>query len=491
MEQKLPYEQHLSEQWINLPLPNEDTCWADMKKRLDEDDDDRPIIFWWRRGCGLWGLLFVALVSIGWWAYEYYSPKQLAPAPIQSVQHNAIEKTHSSESGENKSDKTSTEKKSIQDELKQPINSRINPSELESREAVVSSETNSLQPVTQTESVKKGGLSKEEIHLPPKVKGFRSKQSKKSERTKVVKPGIVSYEQINKETRGTASSNIEVSNKPNDANLKGLESVAFKSETVDSVVNPLKDTVHKPDLAIKKDTTNSKKNPPKVDSTKKSSYFFSSGLSIHQQIPTAGQSFTPYNSLGRKGSLADYIPAPYIRFTKKDKWFVQAEFRYGAPVYGKSFIYDQNQSVDTFNNQVITNSLRLKKSFYHQVPVSFHFTVKEGFTIGTGLVWNRFQGAIAEQELISRNRSTGVETVLSKGIIKDSSAQSFTKSFFQAHIETQYQWKRLQFGARYNFGLQPFIKFSLPGLGEQSRTSNNLQVFFRYQIWRSKRPEQH
>lgn len=487
MEQKLPYEQQLSEQWINLPQPNEDICWADMKKRLEEDDDERPIIFWWRRGCGLWGLLLIAMVSIGWWAYRFYSNNHIAPVGGQSAQQTTKYKTGSGEPGEREIDTAYKKNATIQKEPEQALKSGTNPSESERKETIQSPQKNTQQPAVATALVEQGRTGKNEIHLRQKNNKQRIKGSNNDTNRQVAKAGIAADRKRDKETITRTNSKMDASNKTEDSNVdvQGLDSM--KSKTIDSIVKPLKDTVRKKISDMKKDTLNSAKNPLKTDSAKKSSYFFSGGLSIHQQIPTAGQSFTPYNSLGRKGSLADYIPAPYIRFTKKDKWFVQAEFRYGAPVYGKSFIYDQNQTVDTFNNQVITNSLRLKKTFYHQVPVSFHFNVKKGFTIGTGLVWNKFRGAIAEQELISRNRTTGIETVLSKAIIKDSSAQSFSKSFFQAHVETQYQWKRLHFGARYNFGLQPFIKFSLPGLAEQTRRSNNLQVFFRYQLWRSKK----
>src|SRR5687767_10058006 len=65
MSERLPYEQHLHQQWTEVPLPNEDMAWADMKRRLEEDDDE-GFIFWWRPGCGIIGLLLV-LLGLGWW----------------------------------------------------------------------------------------------------------------------------------------------------------------------------------------------------------------------------------------------------------------------------------------------------------------------------------------------------------------------------------------------------------------------------------------
>ena len=68
---------------------------------------------------------------------------------------------------------------------------------------------------------------------------------------------------------------------------------------------------------------------------------------MQQLLPVAGQKTVPYNSLGRKGTLADYIPSIYFRAIKEKKWFVQGEFRYGAPQYTKEFVYDQQQREDT------------------------------------------------------------------------------------------------------------------------------------------------
>jgi len=52
MNDRLPYEEQLASQWHDLPLPDENMAWADMKRRLEEDDDN-GIIPIWLRGCSL------------------------------------------------------------------------------------------------------------------------------------------------------------------------------------------------------------------------------------------------------------------------------------------------------------------------------------------------------------------------------------------------------------------------------------------------------
>jgi hypothetical protein len=66
MNDRLPYEKQLAEQINDLPLPDENMAWEDMKQRLEKDDDN-GIIPIWLRGCGLVGLLLLVLVGIGWW----------------------------------------------------------------------------------------------------------------------------------------------------------------------------------------------------------------------------------------------------------------------------------------------------------------------------------------------------------------------------------------------------------------------------------------
>jgi len=56
MNERLPYEEQLSEKWNDLPLPDENMAWADMRRRLDEEEKRRVIPFW-LNGCAGWGLL--------------------------------------------------------------------------------------------------------------------------------------------------------------------------------------------------------------------------------------------------------------------------------------------------------------------------------------------------------------------------------------------------------------------------------------------------
>ena len=66
MNEHLPYEDELMKRLNDLQLPNEDAAWEDMKRRLDKDDEDKPIIPLVFKGCGGYAilLLLVAIVLL-------------------------------------------------------------------------------------------------------------------------------------------------------------------------------------------------------------------------------------------------------------------------------------------------------------------------------------------------------------------------------------------------------------------------------------------
>jgi hypothetical protein len=153
-------------------------------------------------------------------------------------------------------------------------------------------------------------------------------------------------------------------------------------------------------------------------------------------------------------------------------------------------VYDQQSVIDTGQNPVFTTitSTQLKKTFYHQLPVSFNYYVAKNWSLGGGIQWNSFSSAITEQEINKRRNANAQDSIASKTILaqKGDSAYQFRKSYFLGIVETEYKWKRFSAGARYTIGLQPYITFSLQGGPVQQQRSTSLQVFLRHQLWRSK-----
>jgi hypothetical protein len=452
MSERLPYEQHLHQQWTEVPLPDENMAWADMKRRLEEDDDD-GIIVWWRRGCGLWALLLLLLLGLGWWIFR-------------------PEKWFMSKSESAKQENVVTVEKDSSD-----VEGRANVGVEREREAKKTPD--------HTQNVKEfdTAVVSTEVVKQQKAKIERSRQEKSVTTRKPRSTGRkAEIEKVDKEPAEkniSDTSNFVSVNNDTVTETKHADTPATETKKIDSTEKPV-----------------AKKTAPKIDSSKKSSFYFSTGLALQQQVPFAGQKASPYNALGRKGSLLDYIPSVYVRLNKRDKnniekWFIQAEFKYGAPQYAKEVLYQQKAVSDTGTNpRFVTNtSSRLKKTFYHQLPLTFNYYVKPNWSVGGGMVWNRFYGAVSDHEIIKHDNFSNDDSIVFKGIVgsKTDTTNSLAKSYFQAVFETQYKWKRFSIGTRFAFGLQPYIRFTLPGQPEKKEKNHNLQLFLRYELWRQKK----
>lgn len=505
MAERLPYEEQLSQQWNDLPLPDENMAWADMRRRLDEDDD-KPPVAWWRRGCMLWGLLFIAAAVAGWLLLKpqnWFRKENHKETIIKTGTGNrtnapaeADQNTKSFTQTEATPDSTTATEKELpvqsidtvsavvtgQSSIKEKKNNnRINNNNPEPGNATTKKQSTDRDIATLTE-----GGGKKKTKSKPKPKESLDKKPVKPADTK--KP----TEKVDPVLPVTIADTTAIT----------LAQPSIQKDTAADKNNPLvkKDslsvspsdslTAKKNKADLKKDSTNtSKKTDDKKEKTK-TPFIFSAGIAIHQQLPVGGQKLTPYNSLGRKASLADYIPSVYLRLEKESKWFLQSEFRYGAPQYTKEFVYRQSSVPDTGSNPVYTTNRTntLKKTFYHQLPLTFNYFITPGWSVGAGVQWNKFVSAVSERQVSRKNNFTQVDSLVSKVIAKDDTAGSvFKKSYWQAVFETQYKWKRFSFGARYAFGLEPYIQFTLPGQGTRQERNHSLQLFIRYELWRQKK----
>lgn len=480
MNERLPYEEKLTQQLADLPLPDENMAWADMKRRL-EDDDDGGIIPIWLRGCGLWGLLSIVLLGIGWWLFRQ---KKIEPKSQQ---------TQNTESTSKSPERNNNKKNDTINAVYAHPDGRINRVDTSIKKNTAETLRHSNTPIE---------TGRTRIEDDSRV--LITTTTGKAKRIK--KPGVdprrqeheVNNTKVNTNQIGDKGESQITSEPASKRQGKDKASLAIKTEPLISITDSLKTTaIKKTDTirTVQKDSVKKKEPEEPVknnltmkDSSKPKSISFSAGIAIHQLLPVAGQKLTPYNSQGRKSSLADYIPSVYFRMQKNNKWFLQSEFRYGAPQYNREILYQQKGVTDTFGITSTITSTKLKKTFYHQLPVSFNYFVLPGWSVGAGFTWNKFTAAVSEQDVVRRTIATGSDTVISLGtILNNRSADSnFAKSYFQAIIETQYKWKRFSLGARYSFGLQPYLTFTLPGGATQQEKNKSLQVFLRYDIWRSK-----
>jgi len=497
MNELLPYEEKLEQQLNDLVLPDENMAWEDMKRRLKEEDDDK-IIFWWRRGCMLWGLLLLALLGAGWWLLQrsdwFHKKKDAVEITITEKNDSDRLKVKKNDSVDLKSNDVAeqTDKNEI------TTNEKLNTDSLKTLDEISVKRVNSSDSSNEIKSKIDKTDNKSSIGSPIAIDDTKSVKTKKPAQPTREKAELI---RENKNNRPQETTNKEPADDKTE--LKNPDIKPRQDSIVDlSTANPNKDSskivlpiaVGKTDSLKKdekrKDTATVKKTITKPEEPMDKSISFSAGLGLHQQLPIAGQKLTPYNSLGRKGNLGDYIPSVYFRVNKKDKWFIQSEFRYGAPQYTKEFLYQQKSVPDTGSNPRYTtiSSSKLKKTFYHQLPISFNYFILPNWSVGTGIQWNKFNSAVSEKEVFKKNNFTQIDSLVSKIVQNDKkdTASVFEKNYFLAVFETQYKWKKFSVGAKYTFGLQPYIKFTLPGGSPQQEKSTSIQIFVRYQLFQSK-----
>jgi len=477
MDEKKPYP-------INEPtfsnLPDENLAWEKMKARLDEEEGRRRFVLPpFLTGCGGWALLLLLLAG-GFGLYmAFYNPDEKESTTTQVNQQDSIQETGTTA--------TSGTKGRVKREMQNGDENSIRLIETDIKDK-------KEKPITTEENV----LPKSTVIAEKTIEdNIRKKNYDKKNQTAV-------KQTTNKKTSSIAKGKTDVlKNRNVETYINENSAAPEKKQLENNVENTIAEVSDSNSLSkdnsvaiddssvVIKDSSLNKTSSVDSTQTEKNKkqnkgWVVAAGLTVQQQLPFGGQQWTPYNYMGRKGSLADYVPAVYIRLYKGEKWFLQSGFRYGAPQYSKEFVYTQNYKLDTIGQVQSTTAYRLKKTYYHQLPFSFHYFVKPGWSVGIGGVYNKFFGAVSEKEERERLTAT-TDTLISKTLVRDRNDSLFRSHNFQLLLETQYRWKRFSIGAQYTPGLQPFIEYT-NALGQKQKQRNfAVNVFVRYELWQSKK----
>lgn len=284
---------------------------------------------------------------------------------------------------------------------------------------------------------------------------------------------------------------IEDSGNEKDPANKYLQAVVTKDSASKVVSKPPGDSLKNKDSTNsieekKKLTLLNQNNEDSINNEKKNWYSYAAGIAMQQGIPLNGESIVPFNYYGRKGAITDYIPSIYIRLYRQKKWFVQQEFKFGVPQYTKEFIY-KKKLLDSTAGGIKNASYTLKKTYYQQLPFSIHYNLKPGWSIGGGIVYERFFSAISREDIYEK-LNTGSDSLVGSSVVKDIDKSIFVKNNFQWLVESQYQRKKVSLGIRYAADIKPYIQFtnSITGMVE-NRRNYSFNVFIRYELWDSKR----
>jgi len=452
MSKHLPYE-NVDEELHDLPLPDENASWQRMKEMLDRDDDDGrivpPVLL---KSCFGWGMLLLAGLTVAWLVVrpdKWWNEKENHSSSSEVQKQTSKESSHETST----INSNSLVKKQKSNKLPDRIQERKYQLTQQPTGYLdqFNNSVNSTPKTKRSTTVAKGKISETNNSFRQRPGGFAENQPDKVS-------GIPVTNQTGKAIRVDSSLTTA-----NQQNATPQDSVKRKSLT-----QPVDSTIQKKTQPQKK-------------------LIVAAGLGLQQQIPIAGQTTVPYSYYGREGSLADYIPSIFIQLQNKHNWFVMGEFRFGAAQSVKEFSYNQNTSVDSSTMDVTMTTMRLKKTYYHQLPFSFNYYLKPNLSVGLGGMYSRFYGAVTEKETDTWNTQTQTSTNF-KEIIH---IKHFTDSFLyktQVHllVQADYQWKRFSFGFRYTKDIQPYIKYTKPDGTVDEEKNQSLQLMIRYRIWPGK-----
>jgi hypothetical protein len=472
MNKKLPFEEAIERQMDRLPADNEDQSWQKMKQLLDEKEKRSPFAIF--KTYPILIILFLLLLGGLWLLVDSKNGKQrMVTASVN-------------ETGLKQQPQTNKSAESVTADLKPTVRHPMVEIENNKRtEQGAEANRTNIPKTKRYESVsatrRKGGNS------------FVSQTS--STRTiptqKIVKPGKQTTAnktnadaiKAGKIFTNTSSAKANETAVVSENDKPGVDTSSNKQRTPPAGLHMLQT-----DSSVKKEAEADSANPlqdnPSLKRPKK--FLVSVGLGVQQQIPLRGQQVVRIAQNGNKSTLSDYIPSVYFRFEKEQKWFVQGEFIYKSPQWVKEFAYSKQTQVDSSN--AVTTTLRLKKTFNSEIPVSFNYYFRPNWTAGIGATYSWFYGAITERETSTKNRQTQANSVVQQIVPIPGYTDSFLyKSHTYLLLQTDYHWRQFSLGVRYSRDLQPYIKYTHPDGTITSKKNESLEFIFRVRLWKSAR----
>lgn len=470
MNEIIRYDKAIAEMLEHVPMPPEDIAWAEMKKLLDEDDDDPVLIpFFKRWGCWLPAVLLALLLSVGGW-FIYKNTHQKLPAPPAASGHllPQAEQQH----GESEKHLPNARPGAAKT-MDTSANESLGAKQQQQNALKKNHHTGAAAPTAPATGRYSTDTKAASKRLTKNTGG-----KTKARVTAAISSGEEAVETYNTNEMASAdsfASKIPAGQLAGDpANM--VKQLPAQNKAADSTVLTKKDT-----LGRQKNTATENKNEEKKPPNK-NGWMWAAGLGIYQPIPVNGEPAVPYNRYGRKGSLTDYIPAVYLRLYRKNKWFLHSGFRWGAPQAVSSFNY--KQAITDSGGMVIRSIYSLSKTYYHQVPFEFNYFILPGLSAGGGVVYNHFAGAVARKEVYGASATQ--PTLLSSAIVTENKPGSFFKNHIQWCAEVQYQWRRLTAGMRYSSDINPYIQYKDINTGNTlEKKATALNFFLRYNLWQS------
>ena len=501
MNEQQQYEKHLAEKFQQLPLPDVEPNWQQMKLRLDKEMPRGGGYWRWITGFGI--LLFMLG---GTWFFISRTDtegvaglemkKQKEPIEQGSPSNSSLAGSSEKELRENPPGKNSGNQ--LKDLKTTTIDENL-PTTTDNKSSEVSDLTKAEQKQVTKDNPNRGQQNQNN-NLHPK----RNKSSDATLRAdEFILPGkrIVSGRKspdkpgtFNNQASGNSPYSIGEQPVKN-STVRYSPQNFISVYTVDKLAgDAIKDSYSGifPKSASKSDQTSGKLSG-KTKSAKPSALesvqnrTIAVGLSLPMGFPLGDQKPGAYNMNAKPNTVSDFLPVPHMQYHINNKVYLQTELQLINPQYIQPVLLYQTRTAYPSTNTIHNSSIYAKKLYYFNIPVGIHYSPLPHFYLGTGLQFSSFVSGVALQEETNFVVGSATTNVLSQRYTKfrnDTLSNRIDNSEFRLMLDANYYWKQFTVGLRYNQALSNYVSFRLNNASPLFQDKNkSLQFYLRYNLW--------
>ena len=518
MNEQQQYEKHLAEKFQQLPLPDVEPNWQQMKSLLDKEMPRGGGYWRWRTAFGI-----LLLMLGGTWLFI----SQTDPGSLVGVNKSKHLDSISKLAPPNTSDQSSFKTQDTENENLEGATSTLPQSATGQQQQDLKSkniEENLLsksQNTTRNNNLESSGNVKPETGTDNLARGTSTRENRRSDRKSPMA--------VTKKTTGsvTAGNNPTVANRDE---LISDESRPAPIQPIDvglirrkSSVTPDGNTTR--NAIVNYDTRNvipgfsvealagdsisrnypfmfPDNNPANNDSRHLSGKTKSAKLSAIESVqnrtiaigvslplgfPLGDQKPGAYNVNARPNTISDFLPVPHMQYHLNNKVYLQTELQLLNPQFIRPVLLFESKTDIPNSNTVYYNSIYARKLYYFNVPLGIHYSPFPHFYLGTGLQFSSFISGVASHEKTSYVVGSGTSSLVSQRYEKfrnDSISNQIDNSEFRLMLDANYYWKQFTVGLRYNQALSNYVSLRLNNVSPLLQDKNkSLQFYLRYNLW--------
>ena len=499
MNEQQRYEKHLAEKFQQLPVPDVETNWQQMKLLLDKEMPRGGGYWRWITGVGILLLmlggtwLFISRQDNGTVAGT--GPGKQIDVPVKEIPSDPGLARSSDRTAQSK-DKTIPDIERKSEKNDSQLSNETKTGNIEKTLPNTDQNINSTSGSSDKLNSTTGNLDRD--------KGTGQKSNRYPRTGNSIEPrssAPVSTERIDDKEfpEGTIRTSDLSPDRSNDISLKSstpryqLQNTASEfeinklaGETIKQNYSSLLADKNAENLKAQKSASKSKTAKSRALAAVENRTL-AIGLSLPMGFPLGDQKPGAYNINAKPNTVSDFLPVPHLQYHLNSKLYLQTEVQLMNPQFIQPVLLYENKTDFPSTNTVRYNSVYAKKLYYFNLPVGIHYSPFEHFYLGTGLQFSSLVSGVAMHEETSFVIGTGTRNLLSQTYTRfknDSISNRIDNSEFRLMLDANYYWKQFTVGLRYNQALSNYVSFRLNNVTPLFQDKNkSLQFYLRYNLW--------